>query len=250
MRRGGGRRGRFSFRRMGMDLWCGRSHEMANLLPGMGSTGPSQDLAVTTRPRTSFLLTPRLEAKLESFKRGNDMFGRFAIRVTACVALSSAVVGLACVAVAGAQPASAKIAPHQTFIGMVNGEQINASIDVECPGPVRVGQMGHPTGGQTIGVSTPAPPIAGTGNTGSRGRSITAQFVTPSTAAPSAAAPPKVTFSEYGTLAIPTTGVLPCNGSGAVVFSALPTSHTARSGKVSVSYVATCTNPCPVVERQ
>jgi hypothetical protein len=168
-----------------------------------------------------------------------------AILVTSRAVLGSAVVTLALGAVAGAQPASVKIAPHQTFIGLVNGEQVSASVDVECPGPVRVGQQGHPAAGQTIGVATPAPPIAGTGDTGSRGRSITAQFITSS-----AASSPVVRFSEYGTKAIPTTGMLPCAGSGAVVFSASPTSHTARSGKVSVTYVATCTNPCPVADRQ
>jgi len=174
------------------------------------------------------------------------MLGKMAIRVASRVVLGSAVVSLAFGAVAGAQPASSRIAPHQTFVGLVNGDQVSASVDVLCPGPIRVGQMGHPAGGQTIGVSTPAPPIAGTGNTGSRGRSITAQFITASTAA----GVPAVTFSAYGTLPIPTTGMLPCSGSGAVVFSALPTSHTARSGKVSVTYVPTCTNPCPVDERQ
>jgi hypothetical protein len=173
------------------------------------------------------------------------MLGKMTIRVTSRVVLCSAVASLAFGAVAGAQPASVKIAPHQTFIGSVNGEEVSSSVDVVCPGPMRVGQTGHPAAGQTIGVSTPAPPIAGTGNTGSRGRSIIAQFITPSTAT----AVPAVTFSKYGTLPIPTTGMLPCSGSGAVVFSPLPTSHTARSGKVSVSYVATCTNPCPVDER-
>lgn len=172
------------------------------------------------------------------------MFGRMAIRMTSRTVLCSAVVTLAFGAVAGAQPASVKIAPHQTFIGAVNGEQVNASVDVECPGPLRIGQMGHPAGGQTMGVSSPAPPIAGTGDTGSRGRSITARFITSS----SAAASPVVTFSDYGTQPIPTTGMLPCSGSGTVVFSPSPTSHTARSGSVSVSYVPTCSNPCPVTD--
>lgn len=175
----------------------------------------------------------------------NDMLGRTAIGVMSPVVLCTAFVTLSVGAVAGAQPVSVTIAPHQTFIGLVNGQQVSASVDVVCPGPLRLGQMGHPAGGQTVGVSSPAPPIAWTGDTGSRGRSITAQFVTPS-----AVAAPAVTFSQYGTKPIPTTGMLPCNGSGAVVFSPLPRSHTAHSAKVSVSYVSTCTNPCPVGERQ
>jgi hypothetical protein len=173
------------------------------------------------------------------------MSGRTTIRVTSGVVLVTAVVSLAFGAVAGAQPASVTIAPHQTFIGLVNGQQANASVDVVCPGPLRLGQMGHPAGGQTVEVSSPAPSTALAGATGSRGRSITAQFVTPSAAATST-----VTFTAYGTQPIPTTGMLPCNGSGTVVFSPLPTGHGARSARVSVRYISTCTNPCPLVKRQ
>jgi hypothetical protein len=168
------------------------------------------------------------------------MSTRTAIGVMSRVVLCAAVGILAFGTGAFGQTASVAIAPHQTFIGLVNGEQINGSVDVVCPGPARLGQMGHPAGGQTVGVSSPAPPIAWTGDTGSRGRSITAQFITPS-----AAATPAVTFARYGTQPIPTSGLLPCSGSGALVFSPLPTSHTAHSARVSVTYVATCTNPCP-----
>jgi hypothetical protein len=173
------------------------------------------------------------------------MSGRTAIGVMSRVVLCSAVVTLASRSIAGAEPASVTIAPHQTFIGSVNGLQISASVDVVCPGPTSLSQMGHPAARQTIAVSSPAPPIAWTGNTGSRGRSITAQFISSS-----AVATPTVTFSRYGTQPIPTKGMLPCSGSGAVVFSALPSSHNGHSAKVSVTYVSTCTNPCPVVERQ
>jgi hypothetical protein len=181
----------------------------------------------------------------ETLGKVTYMLGRTAICLTSRLVPCTAVLTLAFGAVAGAQPASMTIAPHQTFIGLVNGEQVSASVDVVCPGPMRLGQMGHPAAGQTVGVSSPAPPIAWTGDTGSRGRTITAEFITPS-----AVATPAVTFSRYGTEPIPTTGMLPCNGSGAMVFSPLPTSHTAHSSKVSVTYVSTCTNPCPVVARQ
>lgn len=171
------------------------------------------------------------------------MVRKTTIRLTSCIVLSTALVTFAFGAVAGAKSASGAIAPHQTFIGLVNGDQVKASVDVDCPGPARLGQMGHPAGGQTLGVSSPAPAIAWTGNTGSRGRSITAGFVTAS-----AAATPTVTFSHYGSQPLPTTGMLPCSGSGSVVFTPSPTSHSAGSSKVSITYVATCTNPCPVVE--
>ena len=173
------------------------------------------------------------------------MLSTRAIGVSVWFALGTATVALGPGAVAGAPATSVTIAPHETFIGSVNGEQVSASVDVVCRGPLRRGQMGHPAAGQTVGVSTPAPPIAWTGDTGSRGRSITARFVTATTAAT-----PTVTFSRYGTRRLPTTGLLPCEGSGAVVFSPLPSSHTGRSGRVSVRYLPTCTNPCPLARRR
>jgi hypothetical protein len=200
----------------------------------------------TASDLVSFNVEACIGAEPEPFGKVSDMPGRAAIRVTARVVLCTAVVTLAFGAVADAQTAPATIAPHQTFIGNVNGLQVSASVNVVCPGPLRLGQMGHPASGQTVGVSSPAPPIAWTGNTGSRGHVITARFITASAVATPAVAIPAVTFSQYGTQPIPTTGMLPCTGSGAVVFSPTPTSHTSHSAKESVSYVATCTNPCPV----
>jgi hypothetical protein len=158
------------------------------------------------------------------------------------VVLAVAALTLAFGADVAAQPVSV-VAPHQTFTGLVNGQRSDASVDVVCPGPVRLGQMGYPAGGQTVAVSLESPSSALAGNTGSRGRSIVARFVTPSTVAP-----PTVTFTQYGSQPIPTVEMLPCSGSGAVMFSPLPTSHTARSARVSVTYVPTCTNPCPVTD--
>jgi len=116
-----------------------------------------------------------------------------------------------------------------------------AKVDVVCPGPLRVGQTGHPASGQTLGVESPPPATASTGYTGSRGRSIVASFVTSS-----AAGTATVTFTQYGTQPIPTTFLLPCYGSGVVVFAPQPTSHSARSARVAVTYSPTCSNPCPV----
>lgn len=158
-----------------------------------------------------------------------------AIVVTATMATAAFAVA------AEAQPASV-IGPNQPFVGLVNGRQVNATVDVECPGPLRVGQMGHPTDGQTLGVS-PSSSAARVGNTGSRGQSVVAQFVTTSAASASS-----VTFTQYGSQPLPTTPLLPCYGSGVVVFTPKPTSPTAHSATVTVKYLPTCTAiVCPVV---
>ncbi|HYA69684.1 MAG TPA: hypothetical protein VED63_13210, partial [Acidimicrobiales bacterium] len=104
-------------------------------------------------------------------------------------------------------------------------------------GPLRVAQTGHPLSGQALAVVSSPLSTASTGDTGSRGRSLVASFVT-STAA-------GVTFTHYGSEPLPTKFLLPCTGSGIVVFSPRPTSHGARSARVSATYSPSCTNPCP-----
>jgi hypothetical protein len=46
-----------------------------------------------------------------------------------------------------------------------------------------------------------------------------------------------VTFTSYGSPPIPTSLVLPCSATGSVVFSPRPTSRTARSTTVTVTYL-------------
>lgn len=184
-------------------------------------------------------------AHVDLFGKVNTMVRTTLVRVASGMVLATSVMAYAFGAVAGAQTASVVIAPRQMFIGLVNGQRSTGSVDVECPGPLRIGQTGYPAPGQTVGVSDQVPSLALAGNTGSRGRSIVARFVTST-----AAALPTVTFTQYGTQAIPSTALLPCDGSGTVLFSPQPTSQTARSARVSVTFVSTCTNPCPVVERR
>jgi len=146
---------------------------------------------------------------------------------------------------AGAQPAQRPIGPDQSFVGLVNDKTVNASVQVLCPGPIRVNERGHPVAGQTIGVSDVlASAATSVGFTGSRAHSIVATF-TPAT---STAAPGSVTFTSYGDEPLPTTLNLPCYGSATVLFVPRPTSPTARSAHVNVTFVATCGGPvCPVV---
>ncbi len=143
---------------------------------------------------------------------------------------------------AAAQPTPAtKIGPRQFFVGMVNGKSADAVIAVVCPGPLRPGQLGHPLNDE-VALEEFLPPAPTTsGYTGSHGRSVVATFVVPNGASINT-----VTFTHYGTKAIPNTFLLPCSGSGTVVFSPEPTSHSARSARVPVTYVPTCLDICPV----
>jgi hypothetical protein len=138
---------------------------------------------------------------------------------------------------ATAKPATTSIGPHQHFVGLVNGISTKATVIVACPGPR--GGMGHPVGG-TIAVE-PLSTAAGTsGYTGSRGRSVLATFVVP---IPIASPPPTVTFTRYGSQAIPSTLLLPCSGSGSVVFAPAPTSKTAQNATVSVTFANIAVDP-------
>lgn len=129
--------------------------------------------------------------------------------------------------------ASPKVAPKQAFVGLVNGQSSKATIDVVCPGPVRLGETGHPTSGQTIGVEfpPPSPSTVSAGYTGSRGRSIVVLFVSPVASASST-----VVFTQYGTQALPTTLLVPCSGMSPVVFVPRPSSKSAKSSTVTVVY--------------
>lgn len=128
--------------------------------------------------------------------------------------------------VAGAR-ASSLIGPKQLFVGLVNGTPAKATIDVLCPGPANTG---HPLANQTVAVRLAPSTATSTGFTGSRGRSVVATFGGPATNAP-------VTFDSYGSRPIPTSLILPCGGTGTVVFSPRPTSKTARNATVTVSYL-------------
>jgi hypothetical protein len=158
-----------------------------------------------------------------------------------------AIVVAAIFSIAGVAAAStAPIGPNESFIGLVNGHLSKATVEVFCPGPLRVGELGHPLSGQTLGVLPPPPstvPPVRVGDTGSRGHSVVALFVVP---LPPAVPPTTVTFTNYGTEPLPTTSLLPCFGSGRVEFSPQPTSKTARSVSVIVTFVPGCINVCPL----
>jgi hypothetical protein len=140
---------------------------------------------------------------------------------------------------ATAKPATTSIGPHQHFVGLVNGKSMKATVIVACPGPVWIGRMGHPVGG-TIAVEPPSTVAGPSGYTGSRGRSVVATFVVPVDTPPTNSA---LTFTQYGSQPIPSSLLLPCSGSGVVVFTPEPTSKTAQNATVSVTYVNIAVDP-------
>jgi hypothetical protein len=146
---------------------------------------------------------------------------------------------LAPAAPAGAHTQSGSIQPDQTFFGVVNGDRTSASIKVACPQGLQPGEMGPPVSGQTIGIRSPASSATPSGTTGSHPRTIVARFVSSGAAATST-----VTFTRYGTEALPTTLLLPCLGSGTLVFSPRPASSTAHNETMTVTYLTPCPGTC------
>jgi len=142
--------------------------------------------------------------------------------------------------IAGASPTTTPIAPHEHFIGLVNGKSSKATVIVACPGPVSVGQTGHPVGG-TIAVEPPSTATGSSGYTGSRGRSVVASFVIPVDLPPTTNT--ALTFTRYGSQSIPTALSLPCSGSGYVVFTPEPTSKTSQDITVGVTYENIAVDP-------
>ncbi|WP_055587879.1 hypothetical protein [Peterkaempfera griseoplana] len=127
----------------------------------------------------------------------------------------------------------APIGPRQTFVGEVNGTSKGATVQMGCFGPIVPGATGHPLAGQSVDV-LPASlsTTADVGYTGSAGTQVNVSFGE----AVSVSLP--VVLRAYAVKAeIPTSLVLPCYGSGKVVFTPQPTSADARSSTVVVDYV-------------
>jgi len=163
------------------------------------------------------------------------------------VALGAGIIlaGLLASGVAAASPVNQhKIRPHQAFVGLVNGATTNATIDVNCPGPLRLGQTGNPLPNQTMAVASPVASTATViGFTGSRGHSIVASLISASATSASGLT---LTFTTYGAQPIPTSILLPCTGTATAVFVPRPTSSTARNSHVDVTFEPTCESTvCP-----
>jgi hypothetical protein len=154
---------------------------------------------------------------------------RSAVRIAALIVAASLSAGTG-PAWSQTSPVS-KIQPNQQFVGLINGHTQGATINMACFGPIKPGQRGHPFGGQWAEVLG-AEVIATYGFTGSLGTSIVADF--PGTSA----TPQRLTFTYYGVQdPIPTSFLLPCGGQAPVVFHPEPTSPTAKSFTVTVTFV-------------
>ncbi|MBM9506209.1 hypothetical protein [Actinacidiphila acididurans] len=147
----------------------------------------------------------------------------------AAVALFGGAIGLPAASAAVVDPAP--IGPHQYFTGEVNGASVNAVIKLACPGPVGIGQTGHPLAGQTVDVLPAASSsAAGVGYTGESADSVRVDFGGATTTAP-------LVLTSYAVkAAIPTSLNLPCSGTGTVAFVPAPTSTTASPALVKVTY--------------
>ncbi|WP_405587807.1 hypothetical protein [Streptomyces sp. NBC_01190] len=147
------------------------------------------------------------------------------------LALAGGAAGLPSAAAAVVDPAP--IAPHQYFIGQVNGTSVDAAIKVGCFGPVIPGETGHPLAGQYVNVLPVTPPTSSqTGYTGESADRVQVAF-----GAASSVTTAVTLRSTVVRAAIPTTLSLPCSGTGQVAFVPLPTSSTARTSFIKVTYV-------------
>lgn len=147
------------------------------------------------------------------------------------------------------------IGPDQYFVGLVNGKSADATISVDCYGPPRIGGTGHPTAGQSVSASrvgaiTPAGRV---GFTGDAGDSIVVGIIPgPTVGAASTQSVQLVgTLYTYGTeLGLSASLVLPCSGTGTVVFAPAPSSLDSRAFPMNVTFVPVWCPPtwqvCPL----
>ena len=159
---------------------------------------------------------------------------RFAAALMSGLITTALGVGVAASAAAAPVPVQdpVPIGPDQVFRGFINGHPPGkAVITVICPGPVNTG---HPAGGQKIEVKTAQPTSTfDTGFTGSAGTKITAALT------PSATTTILASFTSYFVPKnIPTSITVPCSGTGKVVFRPSPTSSTAKSAVLPVTFMA------------
>lgn len=127
------------------------------------------------------------------------------------------------------------VAPQQFFSGTVNGSVSPASLRTDCVGPIVAGQTGHPVAGQSVEAVLANSTAAQTGYTGTLAHSLLVTLGDPSS---TAAGVIGTTSNYFVPLDIPTTLTVPCGGTGEVTFAPQPTSPTAQSATVTVSFIS------------
>jgi hypothetical protein len=157
----------------------------------------------------------------------------------AALALLGGSVGLSSAGAAAVSPLP--VGPGQTFVGQVNGVTIGAVITVGCFGPVTPTSTGHPVTGQTVSVKLVSGNTADKATVGYTGTAATRDLVGFGNAVSTA---PATVLKAYGlSVEIPATLNLPCYGTGTVSFIPAPTSPTAQTATVDVSYVSIGVTP-------
>ena len=150
---------------------------------------------------------------------------------TLCAAAAISLAGATAHAAASPAQDPVPIGPGQYFTATINGASTNPVIKVVCPGPVTLGETGHPVSGQYVEVQlAPGPTTTQIGYTGTAADSINVLFNTPASTAGV-----KLT-AYYVPVAIPTSLELPCGGTGPVEFAPTPTSTTAKTLTLTVTY--------------
>lgn len=131
------------------------------------------------------------------------------------VSVASLAVALMLAAPVSVAAAGAPIKAGQHFIGLVNGRHKGAVVTTVCPGPSGPSRTGTVAGGQTMSIAHVA---RGHGYTGLFD-SVFAWFQ-PATGG---SAPTQLHFKTYRTSKkIPASIMVPCGGTGTVVFSSCP----------------------------
>jgi hypothetical protein len=147
------------------------------------------------------------------------------------VPLAALVLGLAVAPAASAVTQPVLITPNQYFKGIFNGHPPGAAmVFVSCT----VGATtGHPVAGQQLWVEETTPVSTGpdVGYTGSKGTAINASLV------PVSATTVIAHFTAYGVKkALSTSLTVPCSGKGAFDFAPSPTSGTAKTAVLAVTF--------------
>lgn len=156
-------------------------------------------------------------------------------------ALAAALVPALAAVLAAAAPASAAgIGPNQHFVGALNGDSTSpAALRMGCFGPVTPGETGHPLANQFAEVLSPAASSGSAtapGFTGSLADAVDISIVYARGTV--VVVTPIGEVTAYGQeLEIPTSLVLPCFGSGTLVFDPAPTSPTAVPYDLTIDFV-------------
>jgi hypothetical protein len=140
------------------------------------------------------------------------------------------------------------IGPNQYFTGSlldVTSTGVPSSTTTLLVACSSAGTTGRPLPGQAVEVTLVVPPTSSVvGYTGSSADSIEASLVWSSAEPPVVVDEPVGTLTAYSApLAVPTDLTVPCSGSGVLSFAPQPTSKTAESATVNITFVSTSTTP-------